>query len=153
MKPLAKSLGAPALFGIVQGFVAASVYFAVGLVAAARARLHVARVPGRRRCCSRPWSLCYVEGASLHQERGGATVIARFAFNELVSFIAGWAICLDYLILIAICAFATTDYAAVFWPEPGVRARPSSCWRRRSSPSWRGGTRAARPRRATTAPC
>ena len=61
--------------------------------------------------------LCYVEGASLHQERGGATVIARFAFNELVSFIAGWAICLDYLILIAICAFATTDYAAVFVPE------------------------------------
>ena len=33
MKPLGKSLGAPALFGIVQGFVAASVYFAVGLVA------------------------------------------------------------------------------------------------------------------------
>jgi APA family basic amino acid/polyamine antiporter len=59
--------------------------------------------------------LCYVEGASLHQERGGATVIARFAFNELVSFVAGWAICLDYLILIAICAFASTDYAAVFW--------------------------------------
>ena len=58
---------------------------------------------------------CYVEGASLHQERGGATVIARFAFNELVSFIAGWAICLEYLILIAICAFAITDYAAVFW--------------------------------------
>jgi APA family basic amino acid/polyamine antiporter len=109
-----KSLGAPALFGIVQGFVAASVYFAVGLVA--------------QRALGFTWLvflagallfafvvLCYVEGASLHQERGGATVIARFAFNELVSFIAGWAICLEYLILIAICAFASTDYAAVFW--------------------------------------
>ena len=52
----------------------------------------------------------YVEGASLHQERGGATVIARYAFNELWSFVAGWAILLDYLILIALCAFATTDY-------------------------------------------
>jgi basic amino acid/polyamine antiporter, APA family len=116
VKPLGKSLGAPALFGIVQGFVAASVYFAVGLVA--------------QRALGFTWIvflaggllfalvvLCYVEGASLHQERGGATVIARFAFNELVSFIAGWAICLDYLILIAICAFATTDYAAVFWGE------------------------------------
>ena len=50
--------------------------------------------------------------------RRGATVIARFAFNELVSFVAGWAICLEYLILIAICAFGTTDYAAVFCPEP-----------------------------------
>jgi basic amino acid/polyamine antiporter, APA family len=116
VKPLGKSLGAPALFGIVQGFVAASVYFAVGLVA--------------ERALGYTWLVflvggllfamvvvSYVEGASLHQERGGATVIARFAFNELVSFIAGWAICLEYLILIAICAFATTDYAAVFW-EP-----------------------------------
>ena len=114
MSPLRKSLGAPALFGIVQGFVAASVYFAVGLVA--------------ERALGFTWVVflggailfalvvvSYVEGASLHQERGGATVIARFAFNELVSFIAGWAILLDYLILIAVCAFATTDYAAVFW--------------------------------------
>jgi APA family basic amino acid/polyamine antiporter len=118
MKPLSKTLGAPALFGIVQGFVAASVYFSVGLVA--------------QRALGFTWLvflaggllfplvvLCYVEGASLHQERGGATVIARFAFNELVSFIAGWAICLDYLILIAICAFAITDYAAVFWSPLG----------------------------------
>ena len=116
MKPLGKRLGAPALFGIVQGFVAASVYFAVGLVAEralgftwvvflAGALVFALVVPS------------YVEGASLHQERGGATVIARFAFNELISFIAGWAICLEYLILIAICAFGTTDYAGVFWGE------------------------------------
>ena len=59
--------------------------------------------------------LSYMEGASLHQERGGATVLARYAFNELWSFVAGWAILLDYLILIAITAFATTDYLAVFW--------------------------------------
>ena len=63
--------------------------------------------------------LSYVEGASLHQERGGATVIARYGFNELWSFVAGWAILLDYLILIAITAFATTDYVAVFWGELG----------------------------------
>jgi len=110
---LRRGLGSPALFGIVQGFVAASIYFAVGVVAAralgltwvvflAGAVFFAAIVP------------CYVEGASLHQERGGATVIARYAFNELWSFIAGWAICLDYLILIALTAFATTDYFAVF---------------------------------------
>jgi APA family basic amino acid/polyamine antiporter len=29
--------------------------------------------------------------------------------------VAGWAICLDYLILVALCAFATTDYLGVFW--------------------------------------
>ena len=74
--------------------------------------------------------LSYMEGASLHQERGGATVLARYGFNELWSFVAGWAILLDYLILIAITAFATTDYAAVFWGELST-ARPS--WSSRSA--------------------
>ena len=116
MKPLSKTLGAAALFGIVQGFVAASVYFAVGLVAQRALGFSwlVFLTGGLLFACV---VVSYVEGASLHQERGGATVIARFAFNELVSFIAGWAICLEYVILIAICAFATTDYAAVFWGE------------------------------------
>jgi APA family basic amino acid/polyamine antiporter len=111
---LRRQLGSPALFGIVQGFISASIYFSTGLVA--------------ERALGLSWAVflaggvlfavivpCYVEGASLHQERGGATVIARYAFNELVSFIAGWAICLDYLILVALCAFATTDYLALFW--------------------------------------
>ena len=93
MKPLGKTLGAPALFGIVQGFVAASVYFTVGLVTqrALGYTWLVFLTGGLVFACV---VLSYVEGASLHQERGGATVIARFAFNELVSFIAGWAICL-----------------------------------------------------------
>jgi APA family basic amino acid/polyamine antiporter len=112
--PLKRRLGSPALFGIVQGFIAASIYFATGLVA--------------ERAFGLTWAVflaggvlfavivpCYVEGASLHQERGGATVIARYAFNELVSFVAGWAICLDYLILVALCSFATTDYLGLFW--------------------------------------
>ena len=62
-------------------------------------------------------TMTYVEGGAMFLERGGSSMFARHAFNELVSFIAGWAICLDYLILIAICAFGTTDYAAVFWGE------------------------------------
>ncbi|MEA2280651.1 MAG: basic amino acid/polyamine antiporter, family [Solirubrobacteraceae bacterium] len=111
---LRRGLGSPALFGIVQGFVSASLYFGVGVVA--------------QRALGLTWvvflvgfalftlvMVSYVEGASLHQERGGATVIARYAFNELWSFIAGWAICLDYLILIALTAFAVSDYAAIFW--------------------------------------
>ena len=57
-------------------------------------------------------AMTYVEGASLHQERGGSTVFARYAFNELVSFVAGWAILLDYVILIAVTAFTATNYLA-----------------------------------------
>jgi APA family basic amino acid/polyamine antiporter len=113
---LRRGIGSPPLFGIVQGFLSASLYFALGVVAVNALAL--------------TWLvllvatlffvllvLSYMEGASLHQERGGATVIARYGFNELWSFVAGWAILLDYLILIAITAFATTDYMALFWDE------------------------------------
>ena len=113
---LKRGLGSPALFGIVQGFIGASIYFAVGVVAAkalgltwavflAGAIFFAVLVP------------CYVEGASLHQERGGATVIARYAFNELWSFVAGWAILLDYLIVMAIGAVVIAEYLTVFWGE------------------------------------
>jgi APA family basic amino acid/polyamine antiporter len=63
--------------------------------------------------------MTYVEGASLHPERAGSTVFARYGFNELVSFIAGWAILLDYIILIAVTAFSATNYMAAFWGDLG----------------------------------
>jgi APA family basic amino acid/polyamine antiporter len=59
----------------------------------------------------------YVEGSSLHPERGGASTFARYAFDELWSFIAGWAILLDYLIVMAIGAVVISDYLSVFWGQ------------------------------------
>ena len=61
----------------------------------------------------------YVEGNSLHPERGGAATFARYAFNELWSFVAGWAMLLDYLIVMAIGAFAVSHYLAAFWGVAG----------------------------------
>ena len=115
---LRRLLGSPALFGIVQGFIAASVYFALGLVAQ-RALGFTWLVLAAAGVFFVLLVLSYVEGASLHQERGGATVIARYGFNELVSFVAGWAILLDYVLLVALCAFATTDYARVLFDPLG----------------------------------
>ncbi len=63
--------------------------------------------------------MTYVEGASLHQDRAGATVFARYAFNELVSFIAGWVMVLDYVILLSVTAFTATHYLAAFWAPIG----------------------------------
>ena len=113
---LRRSTGAPALFGISQGFISASIYFALGIIVVF-ARGYTWLVFLAAALFYYLLVLSYMEGASLHQERGGATVLARYGFNELWSFVAGWAIMLDYLILIAITAFATTDYAAVFWGE------------------------------------
>jgi basic amino acid/polyamine antiporter, APA family len=113
---LKRGTGSPALFGIVQGFLSASLYFALGVVVE-NALGFTWLVLLTASLFFTLLVLSYMEGASLHQERGGATVIARYGFNELWSFVAGWAILLDYLILIAITAFATTDYMAVFWDE------------------------------------
>src|SRR3954464_1481658 len=115
---LGKGLGQPALFAIVYTAVASSIYFSLGVVADHALGLTpvVFLVAGLFFVLA---AMTYVEGASLHPERAGSTVFARYGFNELVSFIAGWAILLDYTILIAVTAFSATNYMAAFWGDLG----------------------------------
>ena len=58
----------------------------------------------------------YAEGASMFPEAGGSSCFARHAFNEVVSFFAGWALTLDYIITIAISAFFVPHYLGAFFP-------------------------------------
>jgi basic amino acid/polyamine antiporter, APA family len=113
-RSLRHSLGSPILFAIVYTSLASAVFFSLGVVADHAVGLTpvvflIAAVMFGLT------AMTYLEGASLHQEPGGSTVFARYAFNELVSFIAGWAILLDYVILIAVTAFGATQYLRVFW--------------------------------------
>jgi APA family basic amino acid/polyamine antiporter len=62
-------------------------------------------------------AMSYIEGNSVHPEGGGASTLSRYAFDELVSFVAGWAIILDYLIVMAIGIFSISHYLAAFWGE------------------------------------
>ena len=63
--------------------------------------------------------MTYVEGGVLHQERGGASSLTRYAFNELWSFIAGWAILLDYLLVPTLLyVFAASSMAGIFPDVP-----------------------------------
>jgi APA family basic amino acid/polyamine antiporter len=64
-------------------------------------------------------AMSYIEGNSVHREGGGASTLARYAFDELVSFVAGWAIILDYLIVMAIATFSISHYLAAFWGQAG----------------------------------
>jgi APA family basic amino acid/polyamine antiporter len=113
-----RTLGSAALFSVVYTTVAAALYYALGVVADHALGL-TPFVFGAAAVFFVLAVLTYVEGASLHQERGGSTVFARYAFNELWSFIAGWAILLDYVILMAIAAFTATNYLAAFWAPLG----------------------------------
>jgi len=115
---LGRGLGQPALFAIVYISVASSIYFSLGVVADHALGLTplVFLVAGLFFALA---AMTYVEGAALHPERAGSTVFARYGFNELVSFIAGWAILLDYIILVAVTAFSATNYLAAFWGDLG----------------------------------
>ena len=47
-------------------------------------------------------ALSYAEGTTAIPETGGAATFVRRAFNDLVGFLTGWALFLDYLIVIAL---------------------------------------------------
>jgi APA family basic amino acid/polyamine antiporter len=109
-----RGLGEPALFAITLSAVVAGLYVTVGVVAEDAHGLTpvVFLVAGLFLVST---LLTYIEGSSLHVERGGASSIARYAFNELWSFVAGWAILLDYMIVMAISAIAITRYVGGIW--------------------------------------
>jgi basic amino acid/polyamine antiporter, APA family len=113
-----RGLGQPALFAIVYTSVASAIYFSLGVVGQRALGLTpvVYLLAGLFFVLA---CMTYVEGASLHQDRGGATIFARYAFNELVSFVAGWMILLDYIILIAVTSFSATNYMAAFYAPLG----------------------------------
>ena len=109
-----RGLGEPAIFTILMGGVVASLFVALGAVAEdALALTPVVFLIAAVFLVTT--ILTYVEGSSLHTERGGASTFARYAFNELWSFVAGWAIILDYIIVMAIAAIAISEYLTAFW--------------------------------------
>jgi len=113
-----RSVGSPLLFTIIYSSIASAIYFSLGVIAGHALGLTplVFLIAAGMFTVT---AMTYVEGASLHQDRGGSTVFARYAFNELVSFVAGWAILLDYTILIAVTCYSATQYLRAFWSPLG----------------------------------
>ena len=102
-------LGVPFLYGAASAAVGFSIYFSIGVVADRGLGLTplIFLAAGLMFALT---SLSYVEGSAMLQERGGSSTFARHAFNELISFIAGWAILIDYLIVIAAAAITVSHY-------------------------------------------
>jgi APA family basic amino acid/polyamine antiporter len=108
---LQRVLDAPALFSIAYGEIASSIYFALGIIALHALGLTpaVLLVTGALFIIV---SLSYVEGTAAIRETGGAATFVRIAFNDLWGFVTGWALFLDYLIVIALSALYVPHYAA-----------------------------------------
>lgn len=112
---LHRVLGIPQLFAIGYGDVGSSIYYALGVTAlyALGATPLALALAGIVFICT---VLTYAEMASALPEAGGSCSFARHAFNDLVSFIAGWALLLDYIVTIAISAFTVGPYLSYFFP-------------------------------------
>jgi APA family basic amino acid/polyamine antiporter len=112
---LHKVLGVPALFSTAYGNVGSSIYYALGVVALYALGLTplVFMLTGLLFVMT---AFSYAEATTMFPEAGGSSSFARHTFNEFVSFGAGWALMLDYIITIAISAFFVPNYLATFWP-------------------------------------
>jgi APA family basic amino acid/polyamine antiporter len=113
--PLAmRVLGMPLLFAVGYAAVGFSLYFSLGVVAERGLGLTplVFLAAGILFVLA---TLTYVEGGAMFRERGGSSMLARHAFNEFWSFIAGWAILIEYIIVVALAAISFAQYLSPVW--------------------------------------
>jgi hypothetical protein len=116
-------LDAPALFAIAYGEIASSLYIALGIVAAQALGLTplVLLLTGALFFVV---SLSYAEGTAALPETGGAATFVRRAFNDLAGFITGWALFLDFLIVIALSSLFVPHYLGAAISSPSLRESP-----------------------------
>src|SRR5437660_9183364 len=108
---LKRELDARALFSVAYGEIASSIYFALGVLAA-NALGFTPLVLLAVGVLFLVVSLSYAEGTAALPETGGAATFVRRASNDLAGFLTGWALFLDYLIVIALSALFLPHYLA-----------------------------------------
>jgi basic amino acid/polyamine antiporter, APA family len=113
---LQRVLETPSLAAVAYGEIASSLFFALGVVALEALGFT-------------PWvlllvgalflvvALSYAEGTAALPETGGAATFVRRAFNDQLGFLTGWAILLDYVIVIALAGLFVPHYLgnAIGW--------------------------------------
>ncbi len=106
---LKRELDARALFSVAYGEIASSIYFALGVLAA-HALGFTPIVLLAAGALFLIVSFSYAEGTAALPETGGAATFVRRALNDLAGFMTGWALFLDYLIVIALSALFLPHY-------------------------------------------
>ncbi|HPE85113.1 MAG TPA: APC family permease, partial [Chlamydiales bacterium] len=108
-------LGIRELFAVGYGDLGSSIYYALGITAlyALGATPIALALAGLVFACT---ALTYAEMSSMTRDSGGSASYTRRAFNDLVSFIAGWGLLLDFIVTIAISSYAVSSYLAYFFP-------------------------------------
>ena len=112
---LKREVGWYGSFAMGYADVGADLYVAIGLVAfyAAGASPIAFAIASVTYVCT---GLAYAELATAYPYAGGAQVYSMKAFNDLVGFVAGWAVMLDYTVDIALFSLASAGYLSFFLP-------------------------------------
>ncbi len=108
-------LGVFDLFSVGYGDLGSSIYYALGITAfySLGATPLALLLAGVVFVCT---ALTYAEMSSVMSDSGGSASYSRKAFNDLISFIAGWGLLLDYIVTIAISSYAVAPYLSYFVP-------------------------------------
>ena len=116
-------LDAPSLFAVAYDEIGSSLYFALGIVAASALGLTplVLLASG---VLFLVVSLSYAEGTTAIPETGGAATFVRRGFNDLLGFVTGWALLLDYLIVMALSTLFLPHYLSWAPGLPWLRHGP-----------------------------
>ena len=116
-------LDAPALFSVAYGEIASSLYFALGIVAAHALGLTPLVLLGAG-IFFLIVSLSYAEATAALPETGGAATFVRRAYNDVLGFFTGWALFLDYLIVIALSTIFLPHYLGTALGVEELRESP-----------------------------
>jgi APA family basic amino acid/polyamine antiporter len=108
---LRRELDASSLFSVAYGEIASSIYFALGIVALYAVGFTPFVLLGVGLLFLLV-ALSYAEATTALPETGGAATFVRRASNDLAGFMTGWALFLDYLIVIALSALFVPHYLA-----------------------------------------
>jgi APA family basic amino acid/polyamine antiporter len=118
-----RELDARAFFSVAYGEIASSIYFALGVLAAYALGFTpvVLLAAGALFLIV---SFSYAEGTAALPETGGAATFVRRALNDLAGFMTGWALFLDYLIVIALSALFLPHYLGGALQVPALERNP-----------------------------
>ncbi len=108
---LRRELDARSLFSVAYGEIAASIYFALGVIALHAVGFTPLVLLGVG-VLFLIVALSYAEATSSLPETGGAATFVRRAGNDLAGFMTGWVLFLDYLIVISLSALFVPHYLA-----------------------------------------
>ena len=104
------------LFAVGYGDLGSSIYYALGITAlySLGATPISLALAGFIFACT---ALAYAELSSMLRDSGGSAAFTRHAFNDLISFIAGWALLLDFIVTIAISTYSIAPYLSFFFMQ------------------------------------